>query len=236
MRWCFIFITICALVHSRPINVLYLNADAIQTSLKFQEREVFIDEFPCFDSNTTGFRQLVSFAIVLYNSGPDTIRVGPYKNYIRLRWELWKDIDQLSTGIINVTCIRDNRGPPLDLTYFTCFSGGLSPTTHLYLNEHTKCQWVDITELSKTHEYQLSLQLQPALNGFGEELIDTDPVWVSFIPTQLDSLILESTPRSILLMVAFSFPFAIYFVVVLVMTSKRHKLVTKYITFKHKTN
>lgn len=232
----FNFIITFTLVHSRSLNVLYLNAETIQESLRFQEREIFRDEFPCIDSNTTGLRQLVSFAIVLYNSGPDNIYLGPYKNYLRLNWELWDSTDQLSTGIINVTCVRDNRGDTIDLRYFTCLNGGLTPSTHMYLNEHTKCQWVDVTTLPSTSEYYLSLQLQPALDGFGEGMIDTEIIWVKFVPTQLTPLILASFSRSILFMIAFSLPFSIYFIVVLVMTTKRSKLFTSYRTYEVRDN
>jgi hypothetical protein len=106
----------------------------------------------------------------------------------------------------------------------------------MYLNEHTKCQWVDVTTLPSTSEYYLSLQLQPALDGFGEGMIDPEIVWVKFVPTQLKPLILASFSRSILFMIAFSLPFSIYFIVVLVMTTKRSKLFTSYRTYEVRNN
>jgi len=232
----FIFIVSLALVHSRSFNVLYLDTEGIQNSLRFQEREVYVEEFPCFESNVSGWRQLVSFAVVLHNSGPDDIFLGPYLSYLQLKWELWDASEKLSYGFINITCVRDNRGPALSLKYFTCLYGGMSPTTYMYLNEHTTCQWIDFTDLSLTDEYHLSLQLQPSATGLGEGKLDTEVVWLTFVPSHLDPLVLASLSRSILFMLGFSLPFAVYFVIVLVMAAKHQSLVIKFKTFKEHTN
>lgn len=218
MRVLFILLLQNALVHS---GLVQFDAERMRDSFRLQETEVYAGQYPCLPADCNGTRNLVTFAIVLQNTGTEAARVGPLK----VVWSL----ENVTTGEFALSCVRDTECDKGNKPrFYVCRFGGLSPECRTHLNARTRCQWVDFTGLDPWARYRLSL----ALDGPGP--IDTGSSVFEFVPAQLVQAHLASTSQSLWAMAVLLVPNIIYFIILIVATARQNHGVTHVVTYRQK--
>jgi len=170
-------------------------------------------------------------AVAIHNPTKCHYSFQPYETPVRLFYNISNSMDTVvKSGYFNISCIRDTTCTgahqlldPNRVLYTACRTGGLSANCSLYIPHQAQCQWVDITELSLTSGYVLTLYLQPSLDGVGSGILDDSPINISFVPNSLLKRTGISTAGLILVIIAFTVPFAASFITSFVVVCRRNR-------------
>jgi hypothetical protein len=230
-------------VHSCPANAVALDAAKITDSLLCRDEEIYAGEFSCLPDTANGSRTLVRMAVALYNPTECDYSFQPQAP-LRIFYDLSSSTEVLRSGYFNVSCVRDSscyKSAKIPATerfmfYSACNTGGISANCTSYLSHRAVCQWVDITSLSLAVPYTLTLQLQPSVDGLGAGIVDTTPINITFTPLNIRQRTGISTGSLVLVILAFTLPFAILYVLSFVFLCRRDRDVIIRYQFSVETN
>lgn len=227
-----LFFQLCQLaVHSCPPNAVALDSTKIADSLVVHNEEIYAGEFSCLPTTANGTRTLLRMAVAIHNPTDCHHSFQPYEAPVRLFYNVSDSLDiVVKTGYFNISCIRDTTCSgvhsilnPDRVLHTACRTGGLSANCSLYIPSRAQCQWVDITELSLSSGYVLTLYLQPSLDGIGSGILDETPINIDFVPNSLLKRTGISTAGLILVIIAFTVPFAASFITSFVFVCRRNR-------------
>jgi hypothetical protein len=230
-------------VHSCPANAVALDTAKITESLLCRDEEIYAGEFSCLPDTANGTRTLVRMAVVLHNPTECDYSFQP-QTPLRIFYNLSDSTQVLRSGYFNVSCVRDSscykghRATAIERFefYSACRTGGISANCTSYLSNRAVCQWVDITSLPLEVPYTLTLQLQPSVDGLGAGLLDETPINITFTPLNIRKSTNISTGSLVLVILAFTLPFAILYVISFIFLCRRDRDVVIRYQFSVETN
>jgi hypothetical protein len=205
-------------------------------SLIYKTDMIYAGEFTCLPPKSNGTRHLIRFAVAIFNPSNCSLRFYNYPSAIRINYWLYDSSDVLkSMSYFNLSCIRDVFCPVdpeqalqafqarEDSHFLNCQVSGISSNCTFYTSHRIACQWVDITGLSATDTYTLSLQLQPSIDGLGTGLLNESIVNFTFIPSQLPTGVTVTTGTIVGSIVSFVVPMSVFYIGSMIMICRRRR-------------
>jgi len=227
---------LCYRVHSCAPNAAIFDRDTMAASLIFQKDVIYAGEFTCLPPSSNGTRHLIRFAVAIFNPSNCSLRFQNYPSPLRVNYWLYDASDMLrSASYFNLTCMRDVRCPfdpeqalqafqaREDSHFLNCQVSGISPNCSFYNSHRIACQWIDITGLSPTVSYTMSLQLQPSVDGLGIGLLNESIVNFTFIPSQLSAGLVVTTGAIIAAVLTFTVPIGVFYITSMIMICRRKR-------------
>jgi hypothetical protein len=235
---CLLFLLLLAThrVHSCESNAAVFDTERMTASLIFKKDVIYAGEFSCLPPTSNGTRHLIRFAVAIFNPTNCSIRFHNYPSPLRINYWLYDSFAVLkSASYFNVSCVRDVFCPVdpeqalqafqarEDSHFLNCQVSGISTNCTFYTSHRIACQWVDITGLSPTDTYTLSLQLQPSVDGLGIGLLNESIVNFTFIPSQLPDGITITTGTIVGSILSFVVPIGIFYIGSMIIICRRKR-------------
>jgi hypothetical protein len=223
-------------VHSCVANAAIFDTATMAASLIYQNDVIYAGEFTCLPPESNGTRNLIRFAVAIFNPSNCSLRFHNYPSPLRVNYWLYDASDALkSASYFNLTCMRDVRCPTdpeqglqafqarEDSHFLNCQVSGISPNCSFYTSHRIACQWIDITGLSPTIMYTMSLQLQPSVDGLGLGLLNESIFNFTFIPSQLSAGLVVTTGAIVAAVLTFTVPVSVFYIVSMIMICRRKR-------------
>jgi hypothetical protein len=110
-----------------------------------------------------------------------------------------------------------------DSHFLNCQVSGISTNCSYYTSNRIACQWIDITGLSATISYTMSLQLQPSVDGLGVGLLNESVFNFTFIPAELPGGFVVTTGVIVASILTFVIPMSIFYLGSMIMICRRRR-------------
>lgn len=205
-------------------------------SLIYQKDVIYAGEFTCLPPESNGTRHLIRFSVEIFNPSNCSLRFHNYPSPLRVNYTLYDDSDIVkSAGYFNLTCMRDVHCPVdpevalqafqarEDSHFLNCQVSGISPNCSYYTSNRIACQWIDITGLSATITYTMSLQLQPSTTGLGAGLLNESIFNFTFTPSQLSEGLVVTTGMIVGSILTFVIPMSVFYLGSMILICRRRR-------------
>jgi hypothetical protein len=141
-------------------------SDSMEGGLQLMNIQIYKRQYPCFHQNLSGVRRLLTFELVLNNTGYEEHRVaGPTYplNYAVMRGNVQEIAGTIDVPSLRDTACYDNGTMKFYNGHLKYPTAGLSPHCTFVLRAGQSCMWIDITALP-VQSYDVVMSLSPLLN------------------------------------------------------------------------